>query len=98
MLHLENREHDQALRAAERGVSLNPGGADVHLFLARAQFHAGNHKQALATLRKGVALTPTPTPTQLSSLGLHCLWSGSLEEAQTALWTQLGQTAPPYRP
>jgi adenylate cyclase len=85
MFRLENREHDQALRDAERGVNLNPGGADVHTFLARAQFNAGNHKQALATSRKAAALTPTPTIRQLIDLGLHCLWSGSLEEARAAL-------------
>ena len=85
MCHLANREHDQALRDAERSVSLNPDGADVNTQLARTQFYAGKHKQALATSRKAVALAPTPTPLQLFTLGLHCLWSGSLEEALAAL-------------
>ncbi|MCZ6558281.1 MAG: hypothetical protein O7A69_10970, partial [SAR324 cluster bacterium] len=30
-------------------------------------------------------LTPTPTPMQLNALGLHCFWSGSLDEARAAL-------------
>ena len=85
LYHLQNREHDQALPASERGVSLNPDGADVNTCLAMAQFFAGKHTQALATIRKVVAFTPTPTPLQLYSLGLHCLWSGSLEEARAAL-------------
>ena len=92
MFHLENKEHDQALRAAKRGVSLNPVGANVNTHFARAQFFAGKHKQALATIRKAEALTPTPTPRQLFSLGLHCLWSGNLEEARAALKNALEQT------
>jgi len=85
MMHLQNKEHDQALRDAERGVSLDPDGADVNLFLAIAQFFVGKPKQALATSRKAVALAPTPTPLQLITLGLHCLWSGSIEEARAVL-------------
>ena len=81
LLHLENGEHDQALRDAERGVSLNPDGANVNTYLAMAQFFAGNHKQALATSRKAAALGPSPLPLQHYSLSLHCLWSGSNEEA-----------------
>ena len=92
MCHLENREHYQALRNAERGVSLNPEGANVITQLAMAQFFAGNHKQALATCRKAVALSPTPTPLQLNALGLICLWSGSLEEARAALEKAIERT------
>ncbi|MCZ6646968.1 MAG: hypothetical protein O7B79_12105, partial [SAR324 cluster bacterium] len=92
MCHLANKEHDQALQDAERGVSLNPEGADVNTYLAMTQFYAGNHKQALATSRKAVALAPTPQPFQLISLGLHCLWSGNLNEAYAAFKKTLERT------
>jgi adenylate cyclase len=95
LLRLENKEHDQALRDAERGVSLNPDGADINSFLAMSQFFVGKPKQALATSRKAVALAPTPTPLQLYTLGLHCFWSGSLEEARAALKKAL-EGAPDY--
>ncbi len=92
ILHLQNREHDQALRDAERGVSLNPEGANVNTFLAIAQFFVGKPKQALACSRKAVALSPTPTPRQLNTFSLHCLWSGTLEEARAALKKVLERT------
>ncbi|MCZ6627544.1 MAG: hypothetical protein O7E56_04865, partial [SAR324 cluster bacterium] len=92
MCHLRNKEHDQALRDAERGVSLDPEGANGITYLAIAQFFAGHPKQALASSRKAVALMPTPTPMQLYSLGLHCLWSGSLEEARATLKKAIQRT------
>ena len=92
LYHLANKEHDQALLDAERGVSLNPDGANVNTYLARAQFFAGNHTQALATSRKAIALTPAPTSLQLITFGLHCLWTGRLEEARAALKKALERT------
>ena len=61
VLSLLTREHDAALHAIERGVSLNPAGATALFLGAQGNGLAGRPEQAMSFARRALQLSPFDT-------------------------------------
>jgi adenylate cyclase len=57
-LYSIRREHDRALAEAERAAALDPGGADVHAWLATSLLYAGRPEDAIPFFEKAIRLNP----------------------------------------
>jgi TolB-like protein len=58
VIHRTLREHEAALRTAERVVRINPGFADGYALRALTQNYAGQPNEALASIRLAIQLNP----------------------------------------
>jgi adenylate cyclase len=57
-VNLWSRQHDVAIREAERAISLDPNFADGHNFLGLILHYAGRSKEALPYFDRSMALNP----------------------------------------
>jgi adenylate cyclase len=76
MIHLGRHEYDQSVAAAERAVSLSPGGADAHAWLAVILNACGRHPEALDAVKRAIRLNPLPPSWYYLALGRICWFTG----------------------
>jgi adenylate cyclase len=67
--HLIKREHDAALREAQRAATLNPNGADAYASLAHILVFSGRPEEATALLEKAIQLNPISPSWYFTALG-----------------------------
>ena len=79
--HLIKREHDAALREAQRAVTLNPNGADAYASLASIQVFSGRPEKATALFEKAIRLNPISPNRYFNALGNAFMGMKRYEEA-----------------
>jgi adenylate cyclase len=79
------RQHDQAIAAAEKAVSIAPGSAGAQFSLGRALNYACRDKEALVHLENAVRMNPFPPAHYFMYIGTAHLNLGNHEEAVSAL-------------
>ncbi len=91
-LHLLRREHDNAVRQAEKAVALGSSNAEVHHVAAMIFNYAGLAEQGMSVAKQAVRLSPMAYSNSLTELGhSHCLL-GQYEEATVVLRRVLAET------
>lgn len=80
-IYLIKREHEAALREAQRTVSLNPNGADGLASLAHIQVFSGRPEESVALLEKAIRLNPITPSWYFSALGNAFLGMKRYDEA-----------------
>ena len=89
------RSLDEALKAAQSSVRLDPGDAYAHGILAFAYVHRGDRQKAISEERKALGLDPSDL-CGADSLGLALIYEGKLDEAIPIL--EAGLKANPNNP
>ena len=80
-VYLMKRQFETAIAEAERGVALNPNGADAQAHLGMILNYSGRREGAITSLEKAIRLNPIPPNWYIFSLGeAYCL-AGQLEKA-----------------
>jgi tetratricopeptide (TPR) repeat protein len=77
---LSERNADAAATLLERAIAAEPGSRSVLEALARAQYDAGRHREAMDSFSRLIALNPTDDYAQFG-LGLAASRAGELELA-----------------
>jgi TolB-like protein len=91
-LHLLRREHDDAVRQAEKAVALGPSNAEVHHVAAMIFNYAGLPEQGMSVAKQAVRLSPMAYSNSLTELGhSHCLL-GQYDKAIAILRQVLAET------
>ncbi len=75
------RDYDKAIAAGEKGVALNPNGADNHFILGQVLASVGKQDEAIAHLKQAIRLDPFPEYYYFVSLGRSYRMMGQYEEA-----------------
>jgi adenylate cyclase len=86
------KQHDQAVAAGEKAVSIAPGSADAQFSLGRALNYACRDKEALIHLENAVRMNPFPPAHYFMYVGTAHLNLGNHEEAVSALKKALTMT------
>ena len=91
-IHLYLREYEQAIKEAERALTLGPGFAFIHALAAHIFRFSGKLEQAIAMINKAMRLQPYLTSWYLMELAMSYYCIGRYEEA-TELAEQLRRLA-----
>jgi len=83
-LYSIKREHEKALAEGERGVALDPNGADVHAWYAMSLIFAGRPEEAITLFQKAIRLNPFGPSWYFFNLGNALRMTGRFEEAVSA--------------
>jgi adenylate cyclase len=83
-LYCLKREWDKAIAEGERGVTLNPGGADVKYWYAATLTFAGRAEEAIPLFEKTIRLNPFGPSRYFLNYGHALRVTGRLEEAASA--------------
>ena len=59
-IHLEQKEHNQAITEGRRAVTLEPNGAEWHGFPANTLSYSGEAEEALVEIMAALLLNPEP--------------------------------------
>jgi adenylate cyclase len=81
LVNLYMRRHDQAIREAERTISLDPNLASGHEVLGAALTFSGRPREALESFDRAIALDPYYPDLWLHSKGLALFQLGRYDEA-----------------
>jgi len=81
VMHLYQREHDQAIARGERAVTLGPNDALVHAVMAHILRFAGRFEEAISMTKKAMRLQPNYPPWYLVELAMCDYYVGRHEEA-----------------
>jgi len=92
-VHLERRQHDQALQYLETAVRLYPSYADGYALLAGIKTYIGHPADAVPLLRKAMRLNPQAGHLYFLNLGRTYLALGDLEQARVNLEHALSRNA-----
>ena len=84
VIHLYQRQHEEAITKGERAVHLNPNHSDVNAIMAHIYRFSGRFEEALVMIKKALRLQPNLSVNHVwclmeSSMCHHCL--GRYEEA-----------------
>jgi adenylate cyclase len=94
VIYLQKREYDNALAAAERSLTLDPGGSNAHESYADCLSRVGRPEEAIPMYEKAIRLNPVGTPTNTYvGYGGALSATGRFEEAVAAYMEAL-QRAP----
>jgi DNA-binding SARP family transcriptional activator/Tfp pilus assembly protein PilF len=74
-------DNDQAMKFAEKAVSLVPSDAHSVAFLAMLCMYAGEHKKSIATLKHAMRLCPQYPPWYTYYMAYNNLWTDNLPAA-----------------
>jgi len=92
-VYLMKRQFEMAITEAERGVALNPNGADAQAHLGMILNYAGRREGAISSLEKAIRLNPIPPNWYEFALGeAYCL--AGLHEKALAAYEQVLQRYP----
>jgi adenylate cyclase len=80
-LYLMRKQHDKAIAAAERGVALNPNGADAFAILGWILSYSGKPEEGVGFLNKAFRLNPLPPGMYFNWLGFALNLTGRYEDA-----------------
>ena len=83
-LYSLRKEWDKAIAEGEKGVALNPSGADVKYWYAVTLTFAGRPKEAILLFEKAIRLNPFGPSRYFVSYGHALLYVGRFEEAVSA--------------
>jgi TolB-like protein/Tfp pilus assembly protein PilF len=78
------KEWDKAIAEGERGVALNPSGADVKYWYAATLTFAGKPEEAILLFEKAIRLNPFGPSRYFLSYGHALRYAGRFEEAVSA--------------
>jgi DNA-binding winged helix-turn-helix (wHTH) protein/TolB-like protein len=84
-VHLERREHEQALRYLETAVRLYPSFADGFALMGGIHTYIGRPEQSVPLLRTAMRLAPQASYLYFLLLGRAYLFMGDLEQARVNL-------------
>jgi len=90
-------QHDQAIAAAERAVSINPNASDAYLSLAGLVGCAGGWEDSILYTKKSIRLNPFPPPMAYWFLGRAYFMTGQYDESLSTLEKSL-KNYPNYLP
>jgi TolB-like protein/class 3 adenylate cyclase/Tfp pilus assembly protein PilF len=85
LLHLLERDYEQAIARSENAVALDPSGADSKALLAVILTYAGRPREAATLLERAMRLNPRHPGWYLVTLGRAYRMSGRLDDAIEAL-------------
>jgi adenylate cyclase len=77
------KQHDLAIKEAERGVALNPNLAEGYSILGNILAMAGRPEQGIAMIEQAMRLNPRYPVLYLANLGIAYRIAGRYEEAIT---------------
>lgn len=83
--HLANGRHDAAVDAAEKALSIQPGGYETNLFMGFYLFWAGRSAQSVKHLETANKLNRVPAYRDLIFLGIAYLTDGSYAKSEATL-------------
>ena len=92
-VHLERRQHDQALQYLETAVRLYPSFADGYALMGGIKTYIGRPADAVPLLRKSMRLNPQAGHLYFLNLGRTYLALGDLEQARFNLEQALSRNA-----
>ena len=75
------REHEKAIAAGEKAVTLMPNGADAHNWLGVALNYAGRPDEAIPHFKLAIRLDPLPNYYYFTNLGISYRIKGEYREA-----------------
>jgi len=84
LLYCLKREWDKAIAEGERGVALNPGGADVHHWYAATLTFMGRPGEAIPMFQKAIRLNPFGPSRYFMGYGHALRDTGRFQEAVSA--------------
>jgi adenylate cyclase len=82
-IYLKKRQHEKAIKEAERGFALDPNAADILAHLAMALNYFGRPEEAIEFFKKAIRLNPFPPTFYFHNLGRTYRHLGRYEEAIT---------------
>lgn len=80
-LYAMRKDYDKAIAAGEKGVALNPNGADNHFILGQVLASVGRQDEAIGHLKQSIRLDPLPEYYYFVSLGRSFRMKGQYERA-----------------
>ena len=83
-LYCVKKEWDKAIAEGERGVALNPSGADVKYWYAATLTYAGRAEEAILLFEKAIRLNPFGPSRYFLSYGHALRYTGRFDEAVSA--------------
>jgi TolB-like protein len=83
-IYVIKKEHDSAIAAAMRSVSLNPNSAEAYAFLGYTLYLSGRYEEGIEYVKKALRLNPVPHSIYLQFLGHIYRTTGQYEEAVQA--------------
>ncbi|MEP7083669.1 MAG: tetratricopeptide repeat protein, partial [Betaproteobacteria bacterium] len=84
-VHLERREHEQALRYLETALRLYPSFADAYALMGGVQTYVGRPAKTIPLLRTAIRLDPQASYLYFLLLGRAYLFLGDIEQARVNL-------------
>ncbi|MGZ5093015.1 MAG: winged helix-turn-helix domain-containing tetratricopeptide repeat protein [Burkholderiales bacterium] len=84
-VHMERRQHEQALRYLATALRLYPSFADGYALMGAVHAHIGRPAGAVGLVRTAMRLNPEGTRLYFSTLGRAYLFLGDLEQARVNL-------------
>jgi adenylate cyclase len=84
ILYTLKREYDKSIAEAERGVALEPGGANKLLAYGMSLNYGGRSEEAIPVLQKAIRLNPLGESGSFLHLGHAYRVTGQFEEAVSA--------------
>ncbi len=85
VVHQFGRDHEGAIKAAQRAITLDPNYADAYLAMAFSQTHMGNANGAIGMLKKAMRLNPNTPSIYYVAMGRALFFTGRLEESKRHL-------------
>ena len=80
-VYLWQKQHDLAIREAERAIALNPNGAEGYMTLGGILAWAGRPEEGVQMAERGIRLNPRSSLNVLLTLGFTYRIAGRYEEA-----------------
>jgi len=80
-LHLLRKEHDKAIAALERAISINPNGANAYVLLGHLFTVTGRVEEGIKLIKKAFRLNPLPPSNYVDYLGTAYYLSGRYGDA-----------------
>ena len=84
-VHMERRQHEQALQHLETGFRLYPSFADGYALMGAVNTHVGRPADTIGLVRIAMRLNPESTRLYFLALGRAYLFLGDLEQARVNL-------------
>ena len=84
LLYCLRKEWDKAIAEGERGIALNPSGADVQYWYAATLTFAGRPEEAIFLFEKAIRLNPFGPSRYFIGYGHALRYTGRFEEAVSA--------------
>jgi TolB-like protein/Tfp pilus assembly protein PilF len=77
--YLQKRDHENAIKEAQKAINLAPGAAGPYKSLAQALCFSGRSREAIEYYKKAIRNDPFPSPTYYLELGYAYFLTGDYE-------------------